>query len=82
MIYFKSCPRCSGDRTVADDHYGKYLSCLHCGHVSYPTTAEAKPEPRRRRTFVAGPEHGLAATQALISSLRLPEHSPAPIPNP
>ena len=36
MILFKSCPRCSGDRSVEEDLYGTYVICLHCGHVSYP----------------------------------------------
>ena len=36
MILFKSCPRCSGDRTMEEDLYGHYILCLTCGHVSYP----------------------------------------------
>ena len=36
MIYFKSCERCIGDRTLERDMYGWYIICLNCGHVSYP----------------------------------------------
>ena len=36
MIFFKSCPRCSGDRSLEHDHYGWYVLCLSCGHVTYP----------------------------------------------
>jgi len=36
MVFFKSCPRCSGDRTMEEDLYGHYILCLTCGHVSYP----------------------------------------------
>ncbi len=32
MIYFKSCPRCSGDMRENDDMYGKYIQCIQCGH--------------------------------------------------
>ena len=32
MIWFKSCPRCSGDLMEDSDGYGKYVSCLACGH--------------------------------------------------
>ncbi|MCH9037874.1 MAG: hypothetical protein IIC23_00645 [Chloroflexi bacterium] len=37
MVLFKSCPRCSGDRTLEEDLYGYYILCLACGYVSYPT---------------------------------------------
>ena len=36
MIYFKSCPRCAGDRTLERDMYGWYIMCLNCGFVTYP----------------------------------------------
>ena len=36
MVLFKSCPRCSGDRTLEHDMYGWYILCLACGHVAYP----------------------------------------------
>jgi uncharacterized OB-fold protein len=38
MIYFKSCTRCTGDRTLERDMYGWYIICLNCGHVAYPET--------------------------------------------
>jgi hypothetical protein len=36
MVFFKSCLRCSGDRSLESDQYGWYLRCLPCGHVTYP----------------------------------------------
>ena len=36
MVLFKSCPRCSGDRTLEQDSYGWYVICLTCGYVTYP----------------------------------------------
>ena len=45
MIYFKSCPRCSGDRSLGRDHYGWYILCLICGYVSYPNVV-MEPENR------------------------------------
>jgi uncharacterized Zn finger protein len=35
MFFFKSCPRCSGDRVLEQDRYGSYLTCVACGHVTY-----------------------------------------------
>ena len=40
MIYFKSCKRCSGDRSLERDYYGWYVICLICGYVTYPDIAE------------------------------------------
>ncbi len=40
MVLFKSCPRCSGDRTLEEDLYGYYILCLACGYVSYPVMKE------------------------------------------
>ena len=42
MVLFKSCPRCSGDRTLEHDLYGWYILCLACGFVTYPSV---KAEP-------------------------------------
>ena len=47
VIAFKSCPRCSGDRCLDRDSDGWYMTCLQCGHVTYP---EVFPE----RTRLAG----------------------------
>ena len=33
MIKFKVCPRCRGDLLLAEDIFGKYLSCLQCGYL-------------------------------------------------
>ena len=33
MIKFKSCPKCGGDLSLAQDIFGKYLSCLQCGYL-------------------------------------------------
>ena len=56
MVLFKSCPRCSGDRSVEKDHFGSYILCLLCGHVAYPAAPQpaAKP-PREHRVKVAQP---------------------------
>ena len=40
MIYFKSCPRCSGDQILHNDEYGNYIICLACGYVAYPEVPE------------------------------------------
>ena len=44
MVLFKSCPRCSGDRTLEEDIYGYYILCLACGYVSYPTMEEGQKD--------------------------------------
>ena len=42
MILFKACPRChTGDLSLAEDIYGKYVQCFQCGHVLYPKVDEA-----------------------------------------
>ena len=33
MIKFKECPRCQGDLYLAEDPFGKYLSCMQCGYL-------------------------------------------------
>lgn len=51
MIYFKSCQRCSGDRSLEQDMYGWYVICLGCGFVTYPDiVAKKKPAAAARRT--------------------------------
>ncbi|MCH7787691.1 MAG: hypothetical protein IIC22_09285 [Chloroflexi bacterium] len=45
MVMFKSCPRCSGDRTLEHDLYGWYILCLTCGFVSYPTVSAETGQP-------------------------------------
>ena len=51
MIYFKSCQRCSGDRSLESDMYGWYVICLSCGFVTYPDiVAKQKPAAAARRT--------------------------------
>ena len=32
MFWLKSCPRCHGDLFQERDQYGRYVSCLQCGH--------------------------------------------------
>jgi hypothetical protein len=49
MIFYKSCPRCSGDRSLEQDIYGWYLICLPCGYVTYPVVAEESVAYSRRR---------------------------------
>jgi hypothetical protein len=38
MFWFKICPRCCGDLSEDRDQYGRYISCIQCGH--YLTEAE------------------------------------------
>ena len=33
MIYFKACPRCSGDVKTGSDIAGAFARCLQCGFV-------------------------------------------------
>jgi hypothetical protein len=33
MMKLKACPKCRGDIHVAEDIFGKYLSCLQCGYL-------------------------------------------------
>lgn len=40
MMMFKACPRCGGDVRESSDMYGRYVSCVQCGH-----SADV-PEPR------------------------------------
>ena len=39
MMFFKSCPRCKGDRVLEKDWDGHYILCLACGHMAYPNDA-------------------------------------------
>ena len=50
MIYFKSCQRCSGDRSLEQDMYGWYVICLGCGCVTYPDIVEKRKPAAARRT--------------------------------
>ena len=33
MMLFEDCPRCSGDLRETTDIYGRYVSCIQCGHT-------------------------------------------------
>jgi hypothetical protein len=33
MMLFKACPRCNGDLRETTDLYGRYVSCIQCGHT-------------------------------------------------
>ena len=33
MVFFKACPRCSGDMYSERDQYGVYTTCLSCGYL-------------------------------------------------
>ena len=48
MILFKSCPRCSGDRSLEQDFYGWYVLCLTCGYVTYPEFGLRRARPAER----------------------------------
>ena len=32
MMWLKSCLKCHGDLYESRDHYGRYVTCLQCGH--------------------------------------------------
>jgi DNA-directed RNA polymerase subunit M/transcription elongation factor TFIIS len=51
MIKFKSCPRCRGDLYLAEDIFGKYLSCLQCGYLR---DLDPQPVPPARGLVAAG----------------------------
>ena len=35
-IVFEACGRCTGEMYLEEDSDGQYLTCLRCGHVTYP----------------------------------------------
>ena len=35
-IYFRACPKCSGDLRPVTDLFGSYLACVQCGNSVYP----------------------------------------------
>ena len=43
MIKFKFCPKCRGDLYLAEDIFGKYLSCLQCGYLKDLPLVEQQP---------------------------------------
>lgn len=46
MVYLKSCPKCLGDLTVAQDGYGAFISCLQCGFMKdLEVKGASKPSP-------------------------------------
>ena len=47
MIFFKSCPRCSGDSSLENDTYGWYIICLGCGYVTYPEVTMAPEQTKQ-----------------------------------
>ena len=54
MIYFKSCQRCSGDRSLEQDMYGWYVICLGCGYVTYPDIVDEKKSTAASRRAASG----------------------------
>ena len=32
MMWLKGCPKCHGDLYESWGHYGRYVTCLQCGH--------------------------------------------------
>ncbi len=59
-MYFKSCPRCSGDQCPEKDQYGSYIICLTCGYVAYPDEeTESETFPPEDRVAVNAPTNGL-----------------------
>ena len=45
MIKFKVCPRCRGDLYLAEDVFGRYLSCFQCGYLKDVEKAELVSTP-------------------------------------
>ena len=33
MLKFKECPRCQGDLHLAEDPFGRYMSCMQYGYL-------------------------------------------------
>ena len=31
MVYYKACPKCTGDMHIRQDLYGDFKECLQCG---------------------------------------------------
>ncbi len=59
----KQCPRCSGLMITEDDWYGKFASCIACGHVHETEVADPQ-ELLEEERLAAGkqrrrqPSHG------------------------
>ncbi len=32
MMWLKGCPKCHGDLYESRDHYGRFVTCMQCGH--------------------------------------------------
>ncbi len=43
MIWFKGCPRCSGDLYHDHDQYGQFVTCVQCGFCKDAPQANAGP---------------------------------------
>ena len=41
-IFFKACPRCSGDMHINRDIYGDYKECLNCGNMQDIENTDAR----------------------------------------
>jgi hypothetical protein len=70
MMYYKSCPRCEGDRSLEHDFDGYYLLCLQCGGVQYPNI---QSKPRISRAYSqAVPERAISPvpSEAIVERLR------------
>lgn len=70
MMYYKSCPRCEGDRSLEHDFDGYYLICLQCGSVQYPRM-QAKATFRPSIFTQARPEQAAApSAETIVERLR------------
>ena len=45
MIKFKECPRCQGDLYLAEDVFGRYVSCMQCGYLRDLEQAARESDP-------------------------------------
>ena len=70
MMYYKSCPRCDGDRTLEHDFDGYYLLCLQCGNVQYPSVEQKRTTKRSIFTQTPAERAMVPSAEAIVDRLR------------
>lgn len=43
-MWLKSCPKCKGDQVLEQDRWGRFKTCIQCGHTE-ELRVEQRPEP-------------------------------------
>ena len=64
MFWFKACPKCHGDLASDQDPYGRYVSCIQCGHYlsqAEESRLEAVSQRESKRPLVSVGQSRLAA---------------------